>query len=263
MNTKVLMKKMQTKWSSPIQYFIQTDEGILNINTLIGKHISFVLVDSICLSCGEHRDIFAQGFCKNCFFTVPEAGQWIMKPELCTAHLDIEDRDLKYEKEVQLQDHFVYLAKTSAIKVGVTRHNQIPFRWIDQGADEATPILKTPNRYLAGKAEVVLKQYLTDKTSWQKMLKGISTSKELIDTKNEIKKYIPDELLAYWIEENKLTYLDFPIEKYPEKVKSINLSKLHTFEGKLEGIKGQYLVFEGGKVMNVRSHSGYVVEWKF
>ena len=49
-----------------------------------------------------------------------------MRPELSQAHLDIEDRDLTYEKKVQLQPHIVYLAVSSGLKVGVTRKTQVP-----------------------------------------------------------------------------------------------------------------------------------------
>ncbi len=95
-----------------------------------------------------------------------------MKPELSTAHLDIEDRDLDYEKRVQLQPHIVYLALSSEVKVGVTRKTQVPTRWIDQGAVQAIPIVEVPNRYLAGITEVALKNHFADKTNWQKMLKN-------------------------------------------------------------------------------------------
>ena len=74
------------------------------------------------------------------------------------AHLDIEERDLDYEKKVQLQPHVVYLAYTSGIKVGVTRKSQVPTRWIDQGATSAIEIVEVPNRYLAGASEVKLKR---------------------------------------------------------------------------------------------------------
>ena len=75
------------------------------------------------------------------------SGDWVMKPELSKAHLDIEDRDLEYEKKIQLQDHIVYLSKTSGIKVGVTRSNNKTTRWIDQGAIEAIELIEVPNRY--------------------------------------------------------------------------------------------------------------------
>ena len=41
-----------------------------------------------------------------------------LKPELSTAHLGIEERDLEIEKEIQLQPHIVYLAYTGDVKVG-------------------------------------------------------------------------------------------------------------------------------------------------
>jgi hypothetical protein len=69
------------------------------------------------------------------FYSSPAVGDWIMKPELSTAHLGIQDRDLAYE-EVQLQPHIVYLALSSEVKVGVTRKTQVPTRWIDQGANQ-------------------------------------------------------------------------------------------------------------------------------
>ncbi|MDG2370074.1 MAG: DUF2797 domain-containing protein, partial [Flavobacteriales bacterium] len=48
----------------------------------------------------------------------------------------------------------------------------------------------------------------------------------------------------------------------PQKVKSIKLDKIPNFEMKLMGIKGQYLIFEEGNVINLRSHSGFHIELK-
>jgi hypothetical protein len=57
------------------------------------------------------------------------------------------------------------------------------------------------------------------------------------------------------------TAINFPVLSYPSKVKTVNLSKTPSHTGVLKGIKGQYLIFEDGTVMNVRSHEGFVVEW--
>src|SRR5699024_12472529 len=67
---------------------------------------------------GLEKKIWRQGFCYNCFFEIPQAAEWIINPELSRAHLGIEDRDLEYEKKVQLQPHIVYLANSSSVKVG-------------------------------------------------------------------------------------------------------------------------------------------------
>jgi hypothetical protein len=189
------------------------------------------------------------------------AGEWIMKPELSTAHLDIEDRDLDYEKKVQLQPHIVYLALSSEVKVGVTRKTQVPTRWIDQGAVQAIPIVEVPNRYLAGITEVALKNHFVDKTNWQKMLKNDIPNVDLLKEKASLKYLIPNEVQEnYDIEKNDLYELHFPVLEYPKKVTSLNLDKSPNFSGKLKGIKGQYLLFEDGTVFNIRTFEGYVVK---
>jgi hypothetical protein len=184
-----------------------------------------------------------------------------MKPELSTAHLDIEDRDLDYEKSVQLQPHIVYLALSSEVKVGVTRKTQIPTRWIDQGAVQAIPIVEVPNRYLAGITEVALKDHYADKTNWQKMLKGEIPQVDLIKERTGLKYLIPKEVQEFYdVEKNELYDLQFPVLHYPKKVTSLNLDKSPNYSGKLSGIKGQYLIFEDGTVFNVRTFEGYVVK---
>jgi hypothetical protein len=258
-----VLQKMTTDFAQPIKYYLDMGKDFIIMNNLIGKKIKIQFKGYQCLNCGSDEAIFAQGMCKKCFFESPQLGDWVMKPELSKAHLGIEDRDLAFEQEVQLKPHIVYLAKTSDIKVGVTRKSQVPYRWIDQGADSAIEILEVPNRYLAGVAEVALKQHISDKTSWQKMLKGISTEKDLLQTKATMKNLLPKDLQKYWIDENQPTILNFPIEKYPEKVKSINLLKVFDFTGILSGIKGQYLIFEDGHVFNVRNQAGNVVLFDF
>lgn len=182
-----------------------------------------------------------------------------MRPELSTAHLGKEDRDLEYEKKVQLQPHIVYLANSSNIKVGVTRKSQVPTRWIDQGAHEAIEIVEVPNRYLAGITEVALKDHLGDKTNWRKMLTNNVDDEDLVKWRNELKQYIPEEAKEYFIENNNETHLEFPVLKYPEKVKSLNLGKTPSYSGILKGIKGQYLIFEDNTVFNVRGSEGYYI----
>ncbi len=258
-----VLKRMPVELNHPVKYYLDFKDDFIILNNLLDKYLKISFEKYQCLSCGADVPIFAQGLCKKCYFEDPSVGEWVMKPELSTAHLDIEHRDLSFEKEVQLQPHIVYLAKTGDIKVGVTRKSQIPFRWIDQGADEAVAVMETPNRYLAGQAEVFLKQYFTDKTSWQKMLKGIRTDKNLSEEKKRVKNLLPDDLKKYWLEETVIQKIEYPILKLPEKVKSVNLEKISSFEGKLTGIKGQYLIFEDGKVFNVRNHSGYVVRLEF
>ena len=102
----------------------------------------------------KKKKFYRQNFCYDCFWSLPQASPSIFKPELCQAHLGIEERDLAWEKKFQLQPHVVYISISSGVKVGVTRKNSVETRWIDQGAVEGIVIAETPNRYLAGKMEV-------------------------------------------------------------------------------------------------------------
>lgn len=255
--------KMYTENGSPIQYYLNQNENVIPVNQLLGKKIKISFNHYQCLECGQDKDIYAMGYCKSCYFTSPYAGQWIIKPELCTAHLGKADRDLEIEAAVQLQPHIVYLANSGGVKVGVTRKNQIPTRWIDQGAEYAIQVAETENRYEAGLIEVALKQYLSDKTNYRKMLSSNAPYVDLADKKNEIRNFIPEELQHYFLEDDQIVHLEYPIERYPVKINSINLKKIPTFEGVLIGIKGQYLMFDNNMVFNVRSHEGFVVDLEF
>lgn len=251
---------MQTEFVDPVQYYLVFENDFIHMNQLLDKTISITKVGEQCLSCGLDRPIFRQGFCRTCFFEKPLAGEWIMRPELSTAHLNKEDRDLEFEKKIQLQPHIVYLANSSNVKVGVTRKSQVPTRWIDQGAHEAIEIVEVPNRYLAGITEVALKNHIADKTNWRKMLRNDVEDEDLMEWRDRLKQYIPEEALPYYLEHNKETQVIFPVEHYPSKPKSVNLNKVPHYSGKLIGIKGQYLIFEDESVLNVRSNEGAVVE---
>ncbi|MBT8271294.1 MAG: DUF2797 domain-containing protein, partial [Bacteroidia bacterium] len=170
-----------------------------------------------------------------------------------------EDRDLEYEKQVQLQPHIVYLANSSNVKVGVTRKSQVPTRWIDQGAHEAIEIVEVPNRYLAGITEVALKAHVSDKTNWRNMLKNDVKDENLVEWRDRLEQYIPEEAKKYFIASNAETQLQFPVNRFPEKPKSLNLLKTPEYTGQLTGIKGQYLIFDDDTVFNVRANEGFVV----
>ena len=257
-----VLKKMMTSNDNTVQYYLDMQDDFLNMNQLLDREIELSFVKYECLSCHKDKQIYRQGFCKSCFFESPNAGEWIINPEKSTAHLGIEDRDLEFEKEMQLKPHIVYLANSSDVKVGVTRKSQVPTRWIDQGAHEAIEIVEVPNRYLAGITEVALKDYVSDKTNWRKMLTNDVTDVDLVAKKEELSKYIPEEAMAYYLDKNtKELQINFPVNKYPEKVKSLNLIKTLNYKGILKGIKGQYLIFEDATVFNIRANEGLVVEF--
>lgn len=255
------IRKMKTQMGNEVIYELPIGEDLVNMNELIGQEITLSYQNKIeCIKCGrETVKSFNQGFCYPCFKNAPEAAEWIIHPEKSQAHLGIEDRDLEFEKSVQLQPHVVYLSLTSGIKVGITRAPQVPTRWIDQGAVQAIKLAVTPNRYLAGMIEVSLKAHLDDKTNWRKMLMNVYPDVDLIEKKKEVKSLLDDEYQEYIETEDEILEIPFPVTDYPVKIKSIGFDKIPEYTGVLKGIKGQYLLFENGIVLNIRKHGGYVI----
>lgn len=255
-----VLTKMQTELGTPIQYYIVFENSFINVNQLLGKEIEIVFMGYQCLHCSKKKKIYRQGYCYDCFYVIPAAGDWIMRPELSKAHLDIADRDLEYEKKAQLQPHIVYLASASDMKVGVTRKTQVPTRWIDQGASQAIPLVEVPNRYLAGITEVALKNHFSDKINWKKMLLNELTPIDLFERRKFVQPLIPEEVAAFYEQtQEKLYNLDYPVLEYPKKISSLNIATTPVYNGKLSGIKGQYLIFEDGTVFNVRAFEGFGV----
>lgn len=259
------LAKMPAFSNQEVHYLLQADDDFIKMSYLLGRQISIEFLDQkICAACGnQFKELYRMGFCRDCFFNSPMAGESIVRPELSRAHEGIEDRDLAFEKSYQLQPHVVYLANSGGLKVGVTRQAQKINRWIDQGASAAIVLAETTNRFEAGMIEVRLKQHLSDKTVWQKMLKNEDPNMDLLAEKEQAIRHLDDEWKKFVTADDQVHTLKFPVLHYPVKVKGINLDKDPAITAKLQGIRGQYLIFEGGAALNVRSHTGYRVKIAF
>ncbi len=250
---------MKTELKEEVQYYLPVGNSEIYMNDLIGKDLYIKHTGEIyCVKCGRlTKNSFAQGFCYSCFISAPETEECVLRPELCRAHEGIA-RDMEYARTHCLIDHYVYLASSPSVKVGVTRSTQIPVRWIDQGADSAVILARTPNRYTAGLLEVALKDVFRDKTNWKQMLSGKAVLNiDLTDEKGKAEEMMPFDYRQYFTEQDEILHISYPVRKYPSVIKSINLDKTKEISGRLNGIKGQYLIFEEGHVMNVRKYGGY------
>ena len=257
------LKKMDTELKDVVNYKLALNGKKHLMNNYIGQYINIEWKGKVVCSCGKSfYKFYRSGFCYKCYWNSPLASQSIFKPELCTAHLGIEERDLEWERKFQLAPHFVYLANSSGLKVGITRESQGVIRWMDQGASQAILLAKVPNRRFAGDIEVSLKKHVSDITNWRKMLSCEPKTIDLLHLKGELKNYIPQDLKKYTIEDNTVTYIKYPVVKYPKKIKSLKLEKYHIVEGLLLGIKGQYLILDQDRVINIRAHEGYKVKFE-
>ncbi len=254
------LHKMYTEFGEPIQYKLNLESQEIVMNDLLGKKVNFEFDGRInCVACGRQtKKAFGQGFCYPCFANAPENAECIVRPELCEGHLG-GGRDPEWEQRHHVQPHFVYLALSSGLKVGITRATQIPTRWIDQGAASAIILAEVPYRRLSGEIEVALKEFYNDKTNWQRMLKNQVLEADLLAVKAEAKSRLPEDLQKYVNDDEQVWNLDFPSLDTPLKVKSLRLEKVPSIEGVLTGIKGQYLILDNINVINIRNHAGYFV----
>lgn len=265
------LTKMKVELAGPVNYQLRLNDEAFDLNPLLGQSITLNYTRNIaCVHCGSAtKKSFSQGYCYRCFIKLAQCDMCIMKPETC--HFDAGTcREPEWAQEFCFQPHFVYLANSSGIKVGITRQNQIPTRWIDQGAVQALPILKVQSRFISGLAEVAIAKHVSDKTSWQKMLKNQVESIDLKAKRDELLALCEKELAdigsrfgAQAVEilpEASEVDIKYPVLEYPAKVKSFNLDKNPEVAGTLMGIKGQYLLLDTG-VINIRKFSGYEIEF--
>ncbi len=253
------LKKMNAEFKDVVNYTLEIHGVTHKMNNYIGKQIKIEWSGEVICQCGRKSDKFYRsGYCYKCYWESPLASQSIFKPELCTAHLGIEERDLEWEKEFQIAPHYVYLANSSGIKVGITRSSQGVIRWMDQGASQAILLAEVPNRRFSGDIEVSLKRFVADITNWRKMLSGNPKSVDLVKLKQELSVHVPEELQQYILPNNTVTEIKYPVTQYPKKIKSLKLERTPIIEGTLLGIKGQYLLLDGDRVFNIRSHEGFI-----
>jgi hypothetical protein len=263
------IQKLVGKLYNPIEYFLPIGTEHIAMNALIGESITFAYLNKIeCIGC--HRSTkksFQQGYCFPCSQKLARCDFCTIKPETC--HYDLGTcREPEWGVNHCMIPHIVYLANSSGLKVGITRHHQVPTRWIDQGAIQALPIFEVPSRKISGFVEIALAKFISDKTHWQKMLKNHTPILNLQEEFDKLKPVILEALKPVYTQfgEASVNYLpnavetkiSYPVLEYPQKIQALNFDKQEKISGKLMGIKGQYLILDTG-VLNIRKFTGYHV----
>ncbi len=262
------LSKMRAELAEQVNYFLPLGQTEVPLNEKIGKAVRLTYTGNInCKHCGRAtRKSFSQGYCYPCMKSLAQCDMCIMKPETCHFH-EGTCREPEWGEANCFVPHYVYLSNTSGLKVGITRHTQIPTRWIDQGATQATIIFKVSTRQQSGFVETVFKDLIADKTNWRALLKGNAEPRDLLADAESLREQlrlklenIISEFGADSIEavEQDVTEINYPVLEFPEKIKSHNFDKNPVVEGILKGIKGQYLIFDSG-VINIRKFTSYDV----
>lgn len=261
------ISKMRIALDAPAQYSLRLNDAQYALNPLIGQTMRLEFLGSIhCTHCDRvTKKSFAQGYCWSCFSKLAQCDSCIMSPEKC--HYEAGTcRDPQWAQDFCMTDHFVYLANSTGVKVGITRRSQLPTRWLDQGAIQAVPIFRVATRQQSGFVEDVLRSQVADRTNWRALLKGDVEPVDLIAIREQLLERCAEPLQALQqrfglqavqpITDVDVLEMAYPVEAYPAKISSCNLDKKPVAEGTLIGIKGQYLLFDTG-VINIRKYTSY------
>ncbi len=269
------LHKMAGIAAEPIQYnFVLKYEGALidglvPVNEYLGQKLSLTFTGKInCINCNRLiTKTYQQGYCFPCAKKLAANDMCILKPESCHFHLGT-CREPEWGVRHCFIPHIVYLANSSGLKVGITRETQMPTRWIDQGAVQALPILRVQSRYQAGLIEVAIAKLISDKTDWRKMLRGNNDKIDMFAKRDEIFSKIAmviQEIAAKFkfgdieiLTAEPVQEFNYPVLLYPDKIASLDFDKTPQISDILQGIKGQYLLFNSG-VINLRKYTGYEI----
>ena len=265
-----IVRKMRSRLGQPVSYSARLDDNEIALNPLIDQQLKLIFSGSIyCIHCNRKTNkSFNQGYCYPCFQKLAQCDSCIIHPERC--HFEQGTcREPAWGEKYCMQDHIVYLANSSGLKVGITRATQVPTRWIDQGATQALAIMRVRSRLQSGTLEMAFKQHVADKTNWRDMLKGKAAELDMAGERDRLLAACEEdikELIARFgffaisvLKGIDAVSIDYPVQAYPEKITSLNFDKEPVVSGTLKGIKGQYLIFDSG-VINLRRFSGYEVE---
>ncbi len=262
-----MVRKMTTALEAPVQYRLPLGDADVGLNALLGQSLRLQYDGQInCVHCGRKTSkSFNQGYCYPCFKRLAQCDSCIVSPEKCHYHAGT-CREPEWGEQNCMIDHFVYLANTSGIKVGITRHSQIPTRWMDQGAVQARPVFRVSSRFQSGLVETLFSAHIADKTNWRALLKGVPEEADLEAVRARLLEECAADIETLQaehgltaiavLEDEDETRITYPVLEYPAKVTSFNLDKNPLVEGTLVGIKGQYLIFDTG-VINMRKYGGY------
>lgn len=261
-----------TRHTDQVEYDLILDQQAVPLTPLIGQRIELQYQGEIhCCHCGrKSKKSFSQGYCYPCFSKLAQCDSCMMSPEKCHFHLGT-CREPEWAERVCFNEHIVYLANSSGVKVGITRATQVPTRWLDQGAIQALPIARVATRRQSGLIEDCLRQDVADKTNWRAMLKGQVDLIDLAGERDRQFELFSLELNSIIAQQNpgdiELLYeaetygFRYPVDQYPTKITSHNLDKNPSVQGRLLGIKGQYLILDSG-VINLRKFTSYSVVFR-
>jgi len=263
------LRMMQSALAAPVAYRLRLGDGSIPLNELLGRRLSIRFDGMItCQNCGNvTRKSYGDGYCYRCFKTLARCDLCVVSPDRC--HFAAGTcREPEWGESFCMQPHRVYLANSAGAKVGITKPENLPTRWLDQGATQAMVVMQTRSRMQAGCVEAALARYVGDRTDWRGLIGGDAVDIDLPALAARLRIEAAVELAALdarfpealtWVAEPVPQRFQYPVMTYASPAHGLALEAGGEIVGTLVGIKGQYLMFDTG-VFNVRRHTSYHVD---
>jgi hypothetical protein len=260
---------MRTTGAPPVTYTLPLGDATVDLQPVIGHNMELRFEGEIlCSHCGRKtRKSYSQGYCFPCSQKLAACDLCVLQPSRCHFH-EGTCREPGWGETHCMQPHLVYLANTSGLKVGITRAHQAVTRWTDQGASQALPVFEVATRQISGLIESVMAQHVSDRTDWRALLRGPADPVDMAAERDRLLETCQSKLAdirerfgtdaVRQVDSDEVVRLEFPVLSYPDKVRPLNFDRTPVISGRLEGIKGQYLILDSG-VLNVRKFRSYVV----
>jgi hypothetical protein len=263
------LAQMSSALDRPVRYSLDVGDVSIPLNDLLGREVTLRFVGRItCRYCGATtRKSYGDGHCYDCFKTLARCDLCVVSPDRCH-YAAGTCREPDWGDAFCMQPHLVYLANSAGPKVGITRPQNVPMRWLDQGATQAMPVMRTQTRHQAGCVEAALARYVADRTDWRGLVGRDAAPIDLDSLLAQLRDRATLELAALdarfpgaleWIDAPQPQQFEYPVASYDGAATALSLLPEVPTGGTLLGVKGQYLLFDTG-VLNVRRYTSYHVE---
>ena len=255
--------------AEPVDYALQLGESVVPLNPLLGSFVRIRFDSRIdCRYCGQTtRKSYGAGYCYPCFKALARCDLCVVSPVRCH-YAAGTCREPAWGEAFCMQPHVVYVANSAGAKVGITKPENLPGRWLDQGATQACVVMRTQSRHQAGCVEAVLSRHTSDRTDWRALIARDAPPLDLRQLITQLRTAARAELAALasrfpgaldWVDAPMVQRFSYPVTSYTSPLRALSLVRRTELGGRLLGVKGQYLMFDSG-VFNVRKHSSYHVE---
>lgn len=253
--------------ADPVRYAFVLDDVAIPLNERLGDFITLRFSGKIvCRHCAmETPQSFRGGYCFACSTRLARADLCMVRPTLCHFRAGT-CREPQWGALHCWGEHIVYLANASGPKVGITAGSG-DTRWLNQGACQGLRIFRAVSRHHAGMLEAELAVHIDERTDWRTMVTSeplridlpalrdaLLRRCDVLHTKTAEAGY---PALPPLLEESTVTFT-YPVLEYPLVPKALDPARFPLVQGRLLGMKGQYLLLDWG-VLNVRKFAGWEV----